>query len=138
MSPRRHAFDPQKMSVLCKKEPIDLSDICVHNYRHTEMEGKIMKFLSVRDLRGKSAEVWKELPEEREMIITSNGRPIAILAAINESNLEESLSAFRQARSVEAVATLQRRSADQGTDKITMDEIDAEIKAVRNKRARVQ
>ena len=97
-----------------------------------------MKFLSVRDLRGKSAEVWKELPEEREMIITSNGRPIAILAAINESNLEESLSAFRQARSVEAVATLQRRSADQGTDKITMDEIDAEIKAVRNKRARVQ
>ncbi|RPI70123.1 MAG: type II toxin-antitoxin system Phd/YefM family antitoxin, partial [Geobacteraceae bacterium] len=40
-----------------------------------------MKFLSVRDLRGKSAQVWKELPAEREMIITSNGRPIAILAA---------------------------------------------------------
>jgi len=94
-----------------------------------------MKFLSVRDLRGKSAEVWKELPNEREMIITSNGRPIAILAAITESNLEESLAAFRQARAVKAVATLQRRSADQGTDKITMDEIDAEIKNVRKKRA---
>ena len=94
-----------------------------------------MKFLSVRDLRGKSAEVWKELPEEREMIITSNGRPIAILAAINESNLEESLAAFRQARAVEAVASLQRRSVDKGTDKITMDEIDEEIKAVRKKRA---
>lgn len=97
-----------------------------------------MKFLSVRDLRGKSAEIWKELPNEREMIITSNGRPIAILAAINESNLEESLSAFRQARAVEAVATLQRRSADQGTDKITMGEIDAEIKSVRKKRATSQ
>jgi antitoxin (DNA-binding transcriptional repressor) of toxin-antitoxin stability system len=97
-----------------------------------------MKFLSVRDLRGKSAEVWKELPEEREMIITSNGRPIAILAAINESNLEDSLSAFRQARAVKAVATLQRQSAEQGMDKITMDEIDAEIRAVRKKRARVQ
>ena len=94
-----------------------------------------MKFLSVRDLRGKSAEVWKELPAEREMIITSNGRPIAILAAINESNLEESLTAFRQARAVKAVASLQRRSAEQGTDRITMDEIDAEIKAVRKKRA---
>jgi antitoxin (DNA-binding transcriptional repressor) of toxin-antitoxin stability system len=99
------------------------------------MEDRIMKFLSVRDLRGKSAEVWKELPEEREMIITSNGRPIAILAAISESNLEESLSAFRQARAVKAVASLQRRSAEQGTDRITMDEIDAEIKAVRKKRA---
>jgi antitoxin (DNA-binding transcriptional repressor) of toxin-antitoxin stability system len=94
-----------------------------------------MKFLSVRDLRGKSAQIWKDLPEEGEMIITSNGRPIAILAAISESNLEESLTAFRQARAVEAVAALQRRSADQGTDKISMDEIDAEIKAVRKNRA---
>lgn len=97
-----------------------------------------MKFLSVRDLRGKSAQIWKDLPEEREMIITNNGRPIAILAAISESNLEESLSAFRQARAVEAVAALQRRSVDLGTDQITMDEIDAEIKAVRKKRSSAQ
>jgi antitoxin (DNA-binding transcriptional repressor) of toxin-antitoxin stability system len=95
-----------------------------------------MKFISVRDLRGKSAEVWKELPREREMIITSNGRPIAIIAAISDSNLEESLSAFRQARAVQAVASLQRRSVEMGNDKITMDEIDAEIKAVRRKHAR--
>ena len=93
-----------------------------------------MKFLSVRDLRGKSAQVWKDLPNEREMIITSNGRPVAILAAINETNLEESLKAFRQARAVEAVASLQRRSVDQGTDRITMDEIDAEIQSIRKKR----
>jgi len=94
-----------------------------------------MKFLSVRDLRGKSADVWKELPEEREMVITNNGRPIAILASISESNLEESLAAFRRARAVEAVTSLQRRSVDKGTDKITMDEIYEEIKAVRKKRA---
>ena len=60
-----------------------------------------MKFVSVRDLRGKSAQLWKALSDEREMIITSNGRPIAILAAVSESNLEESLTAFRQARAVE-------------------------------------
>ena len=95
-----------------------------------------MKFLSVRDLRGKSAEIWKRLPGEREMIITNNGRPIAILAAVNESNLEESLAAFRQARAVEAVASLQRRSVEQGTDKISMGEVEEQIKAVRRKRAR--
>jgi antitoxin (DNA-binding transcriptional repressor) of toxin-antitoxin stability system len=100
------------------------------------MEDKIMKFLSVRDLRGKSAQIWKELPGEREMIITSNGRPIAILASISESNLEESLAAFRRARAVESVASLQRRSIKQGTDSLTMDEIDAEIKVVRKKRSR--
>ena len=59
-----------------------------------------MRFLSVRDFRDKSAQIWKYLPDEREMIITSNGRPIAILAAISESNFEESLKAFRQARLV--------------------------------------
>jgi antitoxin (DNA-binding transcriptional repressor) of toxin-antitoxin stability system len=95
-----------------------------------------MKFLSVRDLRANSAQIWKELPGEREMIITSNGRPIAILASISESNLEESLAAFRRARAIEAVASLQRRSIEQGTDRITMSEIDAEIKAVRKKRTK--
>jgi prevent-host-death family protein len=95
-----------------------------------------MKFLSVRDLRGKPAQIWKELAAEREMVITSNGRPIAILASISDSNLEESLAAFRRARAVEAVASLQRHSVQRGTDRITMDEIDAEIDAVRKKRAR--
>jgi hypothetical protein len=45
------------------------------------------------------------------------------------------LSAFRQARAVKAVASLQRRSAELGTDSITMEEIEAEIGAVRKKRA---
>jgi antitoxin (DNA-binding transcriptional repressor) of toxin-antitoxin stability system len=97
---------------------------------------KIMKFISVRDLRGKSAEVWKNLPGEREMVVTSNGRPIAILAAVSESNLEESISAFRQARAVEAVVSLQRRSLEQGNDSITAKEIEAEIQEVRKKHAR--
>jgi len=95
-----------------------------------------MKFISIRDLRGKSAEVWKDLPADREVVVTSNGRPIAILSAVSESNLEESLSAIRQARAVEAVMSLQRRSVERGFDGMTMEEIDAEIKTVRQKRKR--
>jgi antitoxin (DNA-binding transcriptional repressor) of toxin-antitoxin stability system len=87
-------------------------------------------------LRGKSAKVWKDLPEEKEMIVTSNGRPIAILASIGESDVEESLAAFRQARAIGAVAALQRRSVEKGTDTISPAEIDAEIRAVREKRRR--
>lgn len=95
-----------------------------------------MRFVSVRDLRGKSAEVWKDLASEREMVITSNGRPIAILASVNESNLEESLSAFRRARAIEAVASLQRRSVMRGTDSLSMDAIETEVAAVREQRTR--
>jgi len=94
-----------------------------------------MKFVSVRDLRGRSAEIWRELSDEREMVVTSNGRPVAILAAVSESNLEESLAAFRQARAIEAVSSMQRRSVATGNDAISVAEINAEIAAVRRARS---
>jgi len=93
-----------------------------------------MKFLSVRDLKTKSSQVWKELAGQKEMIVTSNGRPIALLSSINENNLEQVLTAFRRARATNAVASIQYESTQKGTDKISMDEINAEIGAVRSKR----
>ncbi len=95
-----------------------------------------MKFLSVRDLKTKSSQVWEDLPDQKDMVITSNGRPIALLSSVNENNLEQVLSAFRQARAIEAVTSIQYESVRKGTDKITLEEINNEIKAVRSKRKR--
>ena len=96
-----------------------------------------MKFLSVRDLKTKSSQIWQELPDQKEMVITSNGRPIAILSSTNENNLEQVLSAFRHARATNAVASIQYDSVRKDTDKLTLGEIDAEIKDVRSKRLSV-
>lgn len=93
-----------------------------------------MKFLSVRDLRGKSALVWQELSREREMVVTNNGRPIAVLTAVDEGNVEKSLAAWRQVRTTQTIAAIQQNSMRKGTNKITMDKIDAEIKKARRKR----
>ena len=93
-----------------------------------------MKFVSIRDLKTKSSQIWKELPNQKEMVLTSNGRPIAILSSINENNLEQVLSAFRRARASSAASSIQYDSVRQGTDKMTMDEIENEIKIVRSKR----
>lgn len=90
-----------------------------------------MKFLSVRDLRGKSAQVWRELSREKEMVVTSNGRPIAVLTAVTGSDVEESLAAWRRVRATCAIASIQQDSMSTGTDKMTMDEIDVEIKKAR-------
>ena len=95
-----------------------------------------MKFLSVRDLRSKSAEVWKGLTTEREMVVTSNGRPIAILSAVTEDTLEETLAAVRRSRAVAAVSEIQRQSVQQSKDTITPTEIEAEIAGVRRARRR--
>lgn len=90
-----------------------------------------MKFLSVRELRRRFSQAWKSLAEEQELVLTSNGRPIAILSSVSEETLEETLSAIRRARAVAAVTESQRRAAELGTNQITLEEIHREIEAVR-------
>ena len=95
-----------------------------------------MRFVSVRELRGRSAAVWKTLAAEKELVVTSNGRPIALLSETSEERLEESLNALRRARAELAAASMQRASLAAGTDRLTLDEINSEIAAVREARAR--
>ena len=95
-----------------------------------------MKFITVRELRVRSGQVWNKLARERDMILTSNGKPIAILTAVSEETLEESLAAVRRARAVAAVEHLQRQSVRAGTDKLSPAEIAAEIRASRKARRR--
>lgn len=95
-----------------------------------------MRFVSVRELRGKSALIWQELTEEKDMVITSNGKPIAILSNTSEDTLEESLAAIRRARALAAVSAMQQGSLEAGTDRLSSKEIDNEIKAVRRARPR--
>jgi antitoxin (DNA-binding transcriptional repressor) of toxin-antitoxin stability system len=93
-----------------------------------------MRFVSVRELRSKSAELWRDLPVEGQMVVTSNGKPVAILSAVDETNVEESAAAIRRARALQAVQSIQLASVTAGTDRMTMDEIDVEIQAVRRAR----
>lgn len=95
-----------------------------------------MKFITVRDLRGRSGQVWNKLAREREVILTSNGKPIAILSAVSEETLEESLAAVRRARAIAAVEKMQRQSVQAGRDTLSPAEIAAEIRAVRKVRRR--
>ncbi len=95
-----------------------------------------MRFISVRELRGQSAAVWKTLADEKDLVVTSNGKPIAVLSATSEEQLEESLHAVRRARAQAAVAGIQQASRDRGTDRLSLDDINAEIDAVRGSRRR--
>ncbi len=95
-----------------------------------------MKFISVRDLRGKSAEVWRQLDRERELVITSNGKPIAIVSATDDAHFEQSLRELRQARALRAVKQLHEQSEQAGRDKLSQRQIEAEVATVRKGRRR--
>ena len=90
-----------------------------------------MKFITVRDIRTTPAKIWKELPEEQEMVITNNGKPIALLTPISDESLEETISAVRQARAIEAVRVMQQSAKARGLDSMTQTEIEDEIRQSR-------
>lgn len=94
-----------------------------------------MKFLNVRELRSKSAQVWEELPREGAMVVTRNGHPVALLTPVTENDFEQSLADLRRMRAARALAALQMDSVRKGTDRMTMEDIDAEIALVRAERA---
>ena len=89
---------------------------CVH-YRTTPGGSTRMRFVSVHELRGRSADVWKTLAAEKELVVTSNGRPIALLAETSEERLEASLKALRRARAELAAMSMQQASLAAGTDR---------------------
>jgi antitoxin (DNA-binding transcriptional repressor) of toxin-antitoxin stability system len=92
-----------------------------------------MKFVTVRDFRNSPSSIWKRLPSEREFIITNNGKPIALLTPLNDETLEDTISAFRKAKAINAMKKMQEISVSLGNNKMTLEEINTIIKDVREK-----
>ena len=95
-----------------------------------------MNFITVRDLRLQSGQVWKKLKQTGEMVLTSNGKPIAILSAVQDEDLEETLSSLRQARATLALSKLRQSARRKGQASLKEQAIQSEIKAVRRTRKR--
>ncbi len=93
-----------------------------------------MRFVSVREFKTKSGRVWKDLIQEKDMVLTNNGRPVAMVSSIPDGNVESSLAALRKARAILAVEQMQAQSIAAGTDRLTMRDIEAEIAVVRRNR----
>ena len=95
-----------------------------------------MKFVTIRDLRNKPAQVRETLNKEKDLVLTSNGRPFAVMTTTSEERLEKTLAMVRQIRAEMAVASMQKRSIAKDTDKLSLEEINAEINTVRRKNSR--
>jgi len=90
-----------------------------------------MKFVSVRELRLKPGEVWKAAKAEKDLIITANGRPVAILTGVTEDTFEQELAVIQRARAMLAFDRMHKRSVQKGKHKLSEKEIQTEIDAVR-------
>jgi len=95
-----------------------------------------VKFITVRDQRTTPARVWKELPEEQEMVITNNGKPIALLTPLSDRDIEDTVSAVRRARAATALMKIRNMAVKKGLSQMTMEQINAEIREYRKSKKR--
>ena len=93
-----------------------------------------MKFINVRELRLRPGEVWKKLKIEKDIVLTLNGKPFAVLNSTDEDNLEQTLASLRRSRALEAMEKLQKYSKDKGLDKLTIEDIEKEVQSARRER----
>ncbi len=92
-----------------------------------------MKFLSTRVLRNRPGYV-RDAAREEDLVLTSNGKPIAILVGIEESTFEEMARAIQRAKAQVAVSRMRRQAAKRGLNRLPLSSINKEIRAVRSKR----
>ena len=88
-----------------------------------------MDFLTVREFRTSSKNVWDRLAKCDKMVITNNGKPTALLLDIRNDDLEETLMTLRHAKDMRLFNHM-RATAEQRVF-LSDNEIEAEIQAAR-------
>jgi prevent-host-death family protein len=94
-----------------------------------------MKFVSSREIRVNPRPVFDAAGAGDEVVITSRGKPVALLVGVDGDDLEETLRLLRRARTQAAVSRMRRASEQNGLTGMAEAEIEAEIAAARGDRA---
>lgn len=94
-----------------------------------------MDYVTVRELREKSGEIWQRVDAGEEFVVTRNGKPFALLVHTEPADVEEHLRAMRAARFGALVRRIQQGAVASGAAGLTEEEIQAEIEAARREAA---
>ena len=92
-----------------------------------------MKFCTAQELKTLSQILLDDLAAGEEVVVTKNGRPVALMIDVEEGRLDETLLAVRRAKAAGGFRALRQQAAGEGF--FTPAEIDDEIAAVRRARA---
>jgi len=95
-----------------------------------------MSTISVSELKKKPASQWLKSAGKDDLVVTSKGRPVAVLLRIASASLESTRTLVRSVRALQSQAALQQAAAGSNTARLTMSDIDAEIATARRARRR--
>jgi antitoxin (DNA-binding transcriptional repressor) of toxin-antitoxin stability system len=90
--------------------------------------------ITLTELRKKTGKRWLTAARTDGWVVTAKGRPVAILTPTSADALPATLAALRSARALQAMSALQETAETNGTARLSMTDIDAEIAAARRAR----
>ncbi len=93
-----------------------------------------MKFVPAEEMGLTPKKIWQTTDSDPEIVITTNGRPIAILTGVDETTFEQEIEAIRRARALRALDLIHKESVEKGTHLLSEEEIQAEIDSVRKEK----
>jgi len=91
--------------------------------------------IATRELAANSGRVMEELERQGVLVITKDGKPRSILLATSDATLMDDLRDCLYARARRDLIKAQSAAMEAGIANLTMDEIDAEIRASRTARS---
>jgi len=93
-----------------------------------------MSFVSFRELRTSTARINELLTDDGKIVVTSNGKPKAIMIQVDESDFEDTLAMLNQVRLAKSIKNIRTAAQHSGAAELTLDEINAEIMQSRKER----
>jgi len=96
--------------------------------------GGTVEAVPYRIIRNKPGKFEEILRREGTVILNKNGEPFAIVLDAAHESLESLLRLVSQIRAQMAVAEMRSTAREGGLDRLTQEEIQAEIDAVRSRR----
>ncbi len=96
-----------------------------------------MDYVTVRELREKSGEIWQRVEAGEEFVVTRNGKPFALLVHTEPAAVEDKLRALRLQAFGRAWDALSCQAREGGAAELTDADIQAEIDAAQQEPRRV-
>jgi prevent-host-death family protein len=94
----------------------------------------MVSFITTRELSKRPGQVMSRVADEGPQVITQNGVPAAYLVPTSGRGIETDLDSLRRLLLSRALDATQAEAARSGASTLGMDEINAEIKAMRQER----
>jgi antitoxin (DNA-binding transcriptional repressor) of toxin-antitoxin stability system len=94
----------------------------------------VMVFMSMRELRSSTEKLDRAIKKDGRVVITNNGKPTYVMLGVDEASFDRTIIDLDRMRFQKATEEMQAQAKAAGLDKMTMEEINREIAAVRAER----